>query len=343
MNDASPNPVPPVMPVAAWPKWLLPVVFVVLLGVLAGVALLLSGRIQSLEGDVARRLSDIDRASVSLKGEAAGAVSKVGELASRIAALEAQALEAQNQQVSLASMYHELARGQDERLLADMEHTLLLAQQQLYLTGNVRAAILGLEAAEARLTRIKRARFEPLRNAMAHDLERLRLTPAADTGALRARLDALIEGVPSWGLESGPEPGEARHDLPVAKSAAPGDWLWRLSSELWAEFRSLVRIRRLEHPELPLLTPEQEFFVRENIKLRLLSARMAAFARDEATWQSDLKAAGDWLARYFNSRDPAVKAARVSLADLSRAQLSLQGLDLAASLKALSAVRPGGD
>lgn len=334
-------------PAAAWPKWLWPTLFALLGLVLALVVVLLLARMQSLEGDVARRLAEIDRASTSLKGEAAGAASKVGELATRTAALESQAQEAQSQQVALASMYQELARGQDERLLADMEHTLLLAQQQLYLTGNVRTAILGLEAASARLNRLNRARFEPLRNALAHDLERLRLSPAADTGALRARLDALIDGVDAWGLESEPEP-EAAHSTPAARPeasspAAPGDWLWRYAREAWDELRALVRIRRLDHPDLPLLTPEQQFFLRENLKLRLLSARMAAFARDEATWQADLKVAGAWLLRYFNPRDPAVKAASQSIAELTRAELSLQGVDLNASLKALAVLRPGGD
>lgn len=341
MNES----VPPTS-AATWPKWLWPVLFALLGAVLALGAVLLLARMQSLEGDVARRLAEIDRASASLKGEAAGAASKVGELVTRTAALEAQAQEAQSQQVALASMYQELARGQDERLLADMEHTLLLAQQQLYLTGNVRTAILGLEAASARLNRLNRARFEPLRNALAHDLERLRLSPAADTGALRARLDALIDGVDAWGLESEPEP-EAAHSTPAAKPestpAAPGDWLWRYAREAWDELRALVRIRRLDHPDLPLLTPEQQFFLRENLKLRLLSARMAAFARDEVTWQADLKEAGAWLLRYFNPRDPAVKAASQSIAELSRATLSLQGVDLKASLKALAALHPGGD
>ncbi len=63
---------------------------------------------------------------------------------------------------------------------------------------------------------------------------------------------------------------------------------------------TLVRIENTEKQEMPLLSPTQTFFLRENLKLRLLSARMALLTRDEVSFRRDLKTAQEWIKRYFD-------------------------------------------
>lgn len=295
-------------------------------------------RMSQLEAQLARRMGEFDAASREARSAAKAANDALADLQNRLVALETRAQEAQSQQLALTAMYQDLARSQDERVVADIEQTLLLAQQQLQLAGNVRAAILGLEAAETRLTHLGKPQFAALRAAIAKDMERLKLMPAADAEGLNARLEALIQAVDGLKPESEAEPPPA---APAPARGGTADTLARLSREMWDEFKTLVRIRRLDHPELPLLTPSQTYFLRQNLKLRLLSARLALLQRDETAFRADLAAARDWTGRYFNRLEAGSKSFAASLDELLKAPVALKEARIDASLKAVRAVRKG--
>ena len=295
-------------------------------------------RMSQLEAQLARRMGEFDAASREARSAAKAANDALSDLQNRLVALETRAQEAQSQQLALTTMYQDLARSQDERVVADIEQTLLLAQQQLQLAGNVRAAILGLEAAETRLTHLGKPQFAALRAAIAKDMERLKLMPAADAEGLNARLEALIQAVDGLKPESETEPPPA---VPALAKGGTADTLARLSREMWDEFKTLVRIRRLDHPELPLLTPSQTYFLRQNLKLRLLSARLALLQRDETAFRADLAAARDWTGRYFNRLEAGSKSFVASLDELLKAPVALKEARIDTSLKAVRAVRKG--
>lgn len=295
-------------------------------------------RMSQLEAQLARRMGEFDAASREARSAAKAANDALSDLQNRLVALETRAQEAQSQQLALTTMYQDLARSQDERVVADIEQTLLLAQQQLQLAGNVRAAILGLEAAETRLTHLGKPQFAALRAAIAKDMERLKLMPAADAEGLNARLEALIQAVDGLKPESEAEPPPA---APALAKGGTADTLARLSREMWDEFKTLVRIRRLDHPELPLLTPSQTYFLRQNLKLRLLSARLALLQRDETAFRADLAAARDWTGRYFNRLEAGSKSFVASLDELLKAPVALKEARIDTSLKAVRAVRKG--
>lgn len=319
--------------------WLTPALVIAVTAVcaIAAVAWLGYQRMQDMEQQLARRIGEFETANRQTIASAQRAGELLDGFNSRLSALELQAQEAQSQQLALAAMYQDLVRSQDERVLADIEQTLLLVQQQLQLAGNVRAAILGLEAAEQRLARLGKPQFDRLRQVIIQDAERLRVLPSADTVALNARLDGLLQNIDRLNLEHDAEPPSRTAPATQAPSQTTG--LGRLGQEIWAEFKQLVRIRSLDHPELPLLTPEQTYFLRQNLKLRLLSARLAALQRDEATWKADLAAAETWVGQYFNRNDPGTRAMLSSLRQLATAPLAMDGADASASLKALAAMR----
>ena len=90
---------------------------------------------------------------------------------------------------------------------------------------------------------------------------------------------------------------------PATEAIWSGEWLarWNAFGEtVWSEAKSLVRVTRIDHPEAMLLAPEQSFFVRENLKLRLLNARLALLSRQFDTAQADLRAAQSAVDRYFD-------------------------------------------
>ncbi len=296
---------------------------------------------QQLELQLARRIGDFDAASREARTAAKAANEALVDLQTRLLTLETRATETQNQQLALTAMYQELARSQDERIAADVEQTLLLAQQQLQLAGNVRAALLGLEAADARLAQLGKPQFASLRGTLAKDMARLKLLPAADIEGISARLEGLIQSVERLQPESDTEPRAPAQRLAGSGKGGMGtvDTLAKFSQEAWSEFKELVRIRRLDHPDLPLLTPSQNYFLRQNLKLRLLAARLALLQRDESSFRADITAARDWANRYFNRQDDASKAFVVSLEELLRTPVALKDAQISASLQAVRLAR----
>lgn len=320
--------------------WLGPVLASVAILLALGLAWQAYDRMQSMEVQLARRIGAFDTASQEARAAAKAANFALADLQGRLGALESRAQETQNQQLALSAMYQDIARSQDERIIADIEQTLLLAQQQLQLAGNVKAALIGLDAAATRLAQLDKPQFNGLRDAIARDMERLKLLPAADIVSLNARLEVLIQSMEKLKPESETEP--AVKQAPVEHGGAV-DTLARFSADAWQEFKSLVRIRRLDHPDLPLLTPPQLYFLRENTKLRLLAARMSLLQRDETGFRADLAAAREWTARYFNPRDEATRAVLASLDEMSKAPVLLKDADIETSLKAARAARGRGN
>ena len=111
---------------------------------------------------------------------------------------------------------------------------------------------------------------------------------------------------------------------------------WRLmAADLWKEIRSLVRIQRFDRDEPALLAPGQGFFLRENLKLRLLNARLALLSRDQWTFRNELRQAHTWIERYFDSRERAVQASLGALKQLSATEVSIELPSLNESLSAI--------
>lgn len=332
---------PPPPPSKRGNAWLAPTALALALVAVAGTAGLgWQGylHLQSLEVQLARRIGEFDAASREARVAAKAANDALADLQSRLMALETRSIETQNQQVALSAMYQELANSADERVVADIEQTLLLAQQQLQMAGNVKAALIGLEAADARLAQLGKPQFAGLRKAIVQDMERLKLMPSADIDGVNARLEALIHAVDELKSEADAEP-PARVTTPPRTGAL--DTLEAFTRDAWNEIKGMLRIRRLDHPEMPLLTPAQDYFLHQNLKLRLLSARIAMLQRDEAAFRADLGAARAWVGRYFNRRDPGTQAFQVSLDELLKAPLALKETQIKASLKAVQVVRGG--
>lgn len=335
MTDTAIPETPASTPSPARQGWVLPLALI--LAVLAfattgGVFWYMQMRMQDLEVQLARRIGQFDSSSQEARAAAKEARASIETMVVRIGALETRAQETQNQQLALEAMYQDIARSQDERLLADVEQTLLLADQQLQVAGNVRAALLGLDAADQRLARMHKPQFARLREAIAHDAARLKLLPAADVQGINARLDALLGRVDQLKLEIEPELAAA-----PAAPAKPGPvgWMGSLGHEVWTEIKQLVRIRRLDNPSIELLAPSQIYFLRENLKLRLLSGRLAVLQRDEATFRADMAAARQWVERYFRRGDELSGAFVKDLQAMEAMPVALQNADLRESLKVL--------
>jgi uroporphyrin-III C-methyltransferase len=290
-------------------------------------------RLSGAQHELASRLRAAEDGAREAGSAARAAQDSLLASQARIAALEARLAESQSQQLALEALYSDLTRNRDEWQLAEIEQVLAIASQQLQLAGNVRAALLALQLAEARLARTDRPQFVPIKRALARDIERLKVLPAIDMPAMTMRLDSLVAGVDALPLafeERGERPAAAKD----AAGAERGFWS-RLGAEVWGELRQLVVVRQMNAPEPPLLPPTQAYFVRENLRLRLLNARMSLLTRDEAGYREDLRAVQAWIRRYFDPRSKQTADALAQLKGLASASFSFEMPTIAESLDAV--------
>src|SRR5262245_38175538 len=267
MDPAEPS--PPVEARKARSAWLLAVLWIVLtIALAAGFWLDVRERIGATQEEVARRLRDVEAESRNTRIAAREAQETAREMRTKLSALEQRLTESQSQQLALEALYQELSRNRDEWQLAEIEQVLAIAQQQLQLSGNVRAALLTLQLAESRLARANRPQFLPVRRALARDIERLKSLPTLDVPGLSLVLDRLVasvDGLPLAFDERIQRAGAAK-DAKDAKAAPPAEesFASRLGGEVWRELKSLIVVRRIDAPEPPLVPPSQAYFLREN-------------------------------------------------------------------------------
>lgn len=302
-------------------------------------------RLADTQQELARRLAESDTIGKESRVLAKQSQEEVSRLQAKLGALDVKLSEAQGQQTALENLYQELARNRDDWLLADVEQSISLAAQQLQLAGNVQAALLALQAADARLTRAERPQFISLRKSLGRDIDRLKALPYVDLPGMSLRLENVVAAVDTLPLaaDERPRAEPAKRKAAEANASTEPPSLWqRFGLDLWAEVRGLVRIQRFDRPEPALLAPEQSFFLRENLKLRLLNARLALLGHDQWTFRNELKLAQQWLERYFDPREKAVQGALVALRQLSATEIVIDLPNLNETLTALRHLKTQG-
>jgi uncharacterized protein HemX len=280
-----------------------------------------------MQSTAGERLAELGAASAQARSALSQSQASLKDAHSRIAELEARVADTQEQRVALEEMYREASRSADDRVLSEVEQMLVLAGQQLQLAGNVRGA----------LARADKLAATPLRRAITQDMERLKAVPQVDTVGIAVKLDGLIaqsESLPLLVAETLPVRVAAR-----ARYADEQGAVARAARDFWEEMKGLVRIRDMETPDIALLSPAQAYFLRENLKLRLLSARVALLARDEASFREDLRATQAWVTKYFDTRAKPTTAALAALKQIAESPVTIAAPDINASLAAVRTAR----
>ena len=295
--------------------------------------------VRALRGEVAQRLTAADAAAAQARERDSDLGNQLRDAQAKLALLDARIAEFQSQQAALEALYRDLAPSRDELALSEVEQILVLAGQQLSLAGNANAALAGLQVADAKLAELDRPQLAPLRRALARDMDRLKAVPYVDVAGISIKLDQMIEAIDTLPLAR-----DQRVARPAERPATTDEPAWsRFLQGLWSELRNVIRIQVDEHPATPLIAPEQSFFLRENLRLRLLSARLALLARDDRSFKADLSAARDWLNTYFDKGNRQVQATLSTLAQLASIAMPGQMPDLSASLEAVRALKAASD
>ena len=290
--------------------------------------------IGDMQQQLAKKIAEMDGASKANQMLLMQSQGEVRELSAKVATMESRYAEAQNQRAALEALYNDLSVSRDETALAEVEQMLLIAGQQLQLSANVKAALIAMQSADARLQRMDRPAFNGLRKAIGQDMDKLRALPSVDITGINLQLDNMIAAVDELPLVY--QQRVAKKDA-VAQTAAPKDeTAWqKLLREIWQDAKQLVRIEDTGKAEIPLLPPSQEFFLRENLKLRLLSARLALLSRDEDGFRQELKTAQLWTAHYFDGKSNEVMRMLAGLKKIAASPVSIELPDVSPSLQAV--------
>lgn len=318
------------------------------LGVAALLALLLNvllwERLSTLQDQLARQTAEAGANAAEARTLVRDTQQRERELAARQAVLEARLGEVALQRSQLEELMQSLSRSRDENLVVDIESAIRLAQQQAQLTGSVEPLLAALRSAEQRVQRVPQARLAPLQRALARDMARIRATPHVDTPALLARLDELVRLTDELPLANAvaPAPVPATEETAKPRSETGlGVWWQRSLQAVLDEVRALVRVSRIDHPEAVLLTPEQSFFARENVKLLLLNARLGLLARQPDAARADLLKAAAAVEKYFDASSLRTRSAAALLLQTREQMKTLELPRVDETLAALTTAAAG--
>jgi uncharacterized protein HemX len=297
---------------------------------LAGGLLFTWLRLDRLENESKQRGIELSARTTALETQGKQIQDAARELTNRATAVEARLTEAANSQAQLEKLYSNRSSDEVDSLLGDIEQSVSLANQQLLGSGQVSSALLLLQDADRGASKSKNPNIQLIHRLLLKDIEKLKAAPLVDVAQLSLRLDTISQAVEKMPLMT-----DMVADVPNAGSSNKPE-----GRNLWiGELQRLFRVHRVDDPASLLMTPEQGFFVRQNARISLASARLALFSRNEAMFKSDLKKTESALRTYFDARNPKVATQIASLEQLSATRIAVELPTLAETLSAVRSVR----
>ena len=297
---------------------------------LGGVALLSSAllwqKLSAIQEQLAQQSAQSGAAAIEARTLAKQAQDLARDSAARQAVLETRLSEVALQRSQLEELMQSLSRSRDENLVVDVESALRLAQQQMQLTGSAEPLLAALRTADLRLARAGQPRLARVRAAVARDIDRIKSTSLTDVPGVLARMDELVRQVDDLpAINAVPRANDSARKPATAAASGAREWWQRMADTAWQEARGLLRVSRIDQPEAALLAPEQAYFLRENLKLKLLNARLSLLARQTEAARADVASAAASLYKYF---DPASRRTQAAATQLQQVQSQLRGIEL---------------
>jgi uroporphyrin-3 C-methyltransferase len=321
------------------PRWLWGIGLVAVGGLLGSI--LVWQKLGNIQEQLARQSADATAQATEARATARQAQELAMETAAKLAVTEARLSEVSLQRTQLEELMQSLSRSRDENLVVDIESAVRLAQQQAQLTGSVEPLLAALKTAELRISRAAQPRLTPLQRAIGRDVARIKGTALADTPSLLVKLDELVSLADELPLGNAVGTARTAPQLQRQPAETVTSWWMRLGFLVRDEVRSLVRVSRVEEPDAAMLSPEQSFFLRENLKLKLLNARLGLLARQVDSVRSDLSAASRSLGKYFDASSRKTQAATALLQQVQGQMKALEVPRVEETLAALATAAAG--
>ncbi|QIL72354.1 hypothetical protein G7048_19530 [Diaphorobacter sp. HDW4B] len=296
-------------------------------------------KLSNIQEQLARQTADSGAQSIEARTMAREAADVARDTSARLTVAESRVSEVALQRTQLEELMQSLSRSRDENLVVDIESGLRLALQQSQLTGSLEPVIAALKSADQRIERAAQPRLAPVQRAIAHDLDSLGKSAVTDTSGLLGRVDDLtrqVDEIPLLNavvLASTMRQRNASSRNAAAEPATPPEadqprWKAMLNTTweaVTAEARGLVRVSRIDQPDAVLIAPQQAYFLRENLKLSLMNARLGILSRRLDSARLDLANAKTALVKYF---DPESRYTRRAVESISELQNNMQSMEL---------------
>ena len=238
---------------------------------------------------------------------------------------------------ALQTLAEQVQGGQHAWQRAEIEHLLLVANTRLQLQQDVDGAHTALTLADERLVSLANPAYFKVREQISRELTRLDGVERPDVQALALKLSSLVDQVDALEIQQ-TQRGAFSNELNLTTGPQEAPWHQRLWISLNQAVGSLISVRRDAERREPLLPPDQGFYLKQNLRLQLESARLALLKQDSANFKTALRQADAWLQQYFNPEQASTKAARAAIADLQTQTIKPVLPDISGSLNALRAV-----
>ncbi len=242
---------------------------------------------------------------------------------------------------ALASLYRDKQGSNEDWAIAEVEYLLIIAMHRLLLEEDVMTALAAMEAADLRLKGLGDPGLLPVRKQLATDMNQLRSVNQADIAGMAIYLADMIDLSADLPLKS-----EVITKANVTLSADENqvdesvdvDPVWKkVPRQLWQEIKSLIVIKRTGEAKQVLLLPDEEYFLIQNLRLELESARLSVLRADSGNLNASIVLIQSWLRQYFDTNDSAVINVREALDQMQAIELKPAMPDISSSVESLRA------
>ncbi|WP_421316662.1 uroporphyrinogen-III C-methyltransferase [Aeromonas veronii] len=262
-----------------------------------------------------------------LKQQLASALSKIDQTSSKdaeqLAALDQTQQRLQGEMQGLQNRVLDLNdKRPNDWMLAESEYLVRMAGRKLWLEHDLVSAITLLGNADERIAALNDPSLMPIRKALAEDIAKLKGMPRIDREGLTLKLAALSDQIELLPLSTVSMP-EAKAEPDQAVSTNPDEWESNLKKN-WVKFtENFVTIRRRDGAVEALLSPQQEIFLRENLKTKLLQAQLSVYREQQALYEDSLDKAQRWLTQYFDTDNSATRYMQGEIDKLKSEQIQI--------------------
>jgi len=237
-------------------------------------------------------------------------------------------------QVALADVK---GRRPNDWLLAESDYLVKLAGRKLLLEKDVESATLLMESADQRISVLNDPSLMPLRQEMAKDITALKSVALIDKDGLALRLISLQQQVDQLPLANAILP-EAAVVKKAVVSEDINDWQENLMTSLKDFSEQFITFRTRDGNVIPLLSPKQHYYLKENIKGKIETAIRAIYQENQEIYKTSLQVADEWAMQFFKLDDPAVEQFDKTIKQLSGKNIEVKYPVKLVSQKALSDV-----
>ncbi|ATL94654.1 MULTISPECIES: uroporphyrinogen-III C-methyltransferase [Aeromonas] len=262
-----------------------------------------------------------------LKQQLASALSKIDQTSSKdaeqLATLDQTQQRLQGEMQGLQNRVLDLNdKRPNDWMLAESEYLVRMAGRKLWLEHDLISAITLLGNADERIRALNDPSLMPIRKALAEDITKLKGMPRIDREGLTLKLAALEDQIELLPLSTVSMP-EAKLEADQAVTANPDEWESNLKKN-WVKFtENFVTIRRRDGAVEALLSPQQEIFLRENLKTKLLQAQISVYREQQTLYEDSLDKAQRWLTQYFDTENSATRYMQGEIDKLKGEQIQI--------------------